>query len=115
VLSASYVARQTDERLVLPYPPASYDRILYMKKKGKEQKLQFTQDLDQFRVKLKADPAATTFYKKHHVYTVTGLPPNSGTPPPHQTLSTALALRPRELLVCNPLVQSRASSSSRPV
>jgi len=51
--------------------------ILYMKKKGKEQKLQFTQDLDQFRVKLKADPAATTFYKKHHVYTVTGLPPNS--------------------------------------
>jgi hypothetical protein len=51
-----------------------------MKKKGKEQKLQFTQDLDQFRVKLKADPAVTAFYKKHHVYTVTGLPPNSGTP-----------------------------------
>jgi hypothetical protein len=50
-----------------------------MKKKSKEQKLQFTQDLDQFRVKLKVDPAATTFYKKHHVYTVTGLPPNSGT------------------------------------
>jgi hypothetical protein len=75
-----------------------------MKKKGKEQKLQFTQDLDQFRVKLKADPAATTFYKKHHVYTVTGLPPNSGTPPPHltQTLFTALVLTPRELLVCNP-------------
>jgi len=58
-------------------------RIIYMKKKGKEQKLQFTQDLDQFRVKLKVEPGVATFYKKSHVYTITGLPPNSSTRLPH--------------------------------
>lgn len=75
---------RTRSRCLLIYCCPS-DRIIYMKKKGKEQKLQFTQDLDQLRAKLKVEPSAQTFYKKNHVYTVTGLPPNSGSVPAFHT------------------------------